>query len=148
MAGWGGIAPFALERHFARHEFSAPWRVSSSDCDGWPLQTVLQWADAETRALWDDLHLGYSDSRGIPQLRRQIASQYEGFTADQVLTMVPQEAILVAMQALLSPGDHVVCTYPGYQSLFARNYSPAYRADSLRPRFPPPPQLLSGTISA
>ena len=32
--------------------------------------------------------------------------------------MAPQEAIYLAMLALLSPGDHVVCTYPGYQSLY------------------------------
>jgi aspartate/methionine/tyrosine aminotransferase len=30
----------------------------------------------------------------------------------------PEEAIFLAMNALLAPGDHVICTFPGYQSLY------------------------------
>jgi hypothetical protein len=30
------IAPFALERYFARHEFSARYLLSSSDCEALP----------------------------------------------------------------------------------------------------------------
>jgi len=37
---------------------------------------------------------------------------------DEVLTIVPEEGILLAMFALLSPGDRVVVTMPAYQSLF------------------------------
>ncbi len=32
--------------------------------------------------------------------------------------MAPEEAIFLTMLALLSPGDHVICTFPGYQSLY------------------------------
>ena len=42
---------------------------------------------------------------------------------DQVVVMAPQEGVLLAMLALLSPGDHVVCTYPGYQSLYEASLS-------------------------
>jgi aspartate/methionine/tyrosine aminotransferase len=111
-------APFALERYFARYEFSAPYLLSSSDCDGLPMREVLAMADEECRALWDDLRLGYTESLGLPQLRAEIAVMYEGATADDVITGAPEELIFVAMNALLRPGDRVVCTYPGYQSLF------------------------------
>ncbi len=30
----------------------------------------------------------------------------------------PEELIFLAMNALLEPGDHVICTFPGYQSLY------------------------------
>ena len=30
----GVLEPFELERYFAKHEFSAPYLLSSSDCDG------------------------------------------------------------------------------------------------------------------
>ena len=111
-------APFALERYFARYEFSAPYLLSSSDCDGLPMREVLAMADEECRALWNDLRLGYTESLGLPQLRAEIADMYEEATADDVITGAPEELIFVAMNALLRPGDRVVCTYPGYQSLF------------------------------
>ena len=40
-------APFALERYFARYEFSAPYLLSSSDCDGLPMNEVLAMAGDE-----------------------------------------------------------------------------------------------------
>lgn len=43
-----------------------------------------------------------------------VPSQVE---TDQIAVMAPQEAIYLSMLALLSPGDHVICTFPGYQSL-------------------------------
>jgi aspartate/methionine/tyrosine aminotransferase len=39
-----------------------------------------------------------------------------GVHADDVVCCVPQEGVLLA-HALLAPGDHVVVTAPGYQSL-------------------------------
>ena len=111
-------APFALERYFARYEFSAPYLLSSSDCDGIPMREILAMADDECRELWADLRLGYTESLGLPQLRAEIAGMYAGATADDVIVGAPEELIFVAMNALLRPGDRVVCTYPGYQSLF------------------------------
>jgi aspartate/methionine/tyrosine aminotransferase len=109
--------PFALERYFARYEFSAPYLLSSSDCDGLPMADVLAAADDECATLWRDLSLAYTESVGLPQLRAEIARLYDTAVPDDVLTGAPQELIFVAMIALLSPGDHVVCTFPAYQSL-------------------------------
>ena len=36
----------------------------------------------------------------------------------EIAVMAPEEAIFLTMLALLSPGDHVICTFPGYQSLY------------------------------
>jgi len=112
------ITPFALERYFARHEFSARYLLSSSDCEALTQAEVLARADTETRDLWDRLRLGYTESPGLPLLRREIAGLYEGVDADEVLEAVPEEGILLAMNVLLEPGDHVVATFPGYQSLY------------------------------
>jgi aspartate/methionine/tyrosine aminotransferase len=112
------IAPFALERYFARYEFSAPYLLSSSDCDGLPMNEVVALADEETRALWEGLALGYTESLGLPLLRQEIAGLYDGMEAEDVITAAPQELILIAMNCLLEAGDHVVCTFPGYQSLY------------------------------
>jgi aspartate/methionine/tyrosine aminotransferase len=111
------FTPFALERWFARHEFSTSYTLSSSDCDGLALAELLGWADDEVRALWDDLRLGYTESQGHPLLRAEIAGTYEGLGPDDVLEFVPEEGIYAAMRCLLEPGDHVVCATPAYQSL-------------------------------
>jgi aspartate/methionine/tyrosine aminotransferase len=110
--------PFVLERYFAEHEFSARYLLSSSDCDGLPMSEIVALADAESRSLWDTLSLGYTESPGHPLLRAEIARGYTGITAGQVLVGAPEELILVAMSCLLEPGDHVVCTFPAYQSLY------------------------------
>lgn len=110
--------PFALERWFARHEFSTRWTLSSSDCDGLAQAELLGWADAELRARWDGLRLGYTESAGHPLLRAEIAGAYAGVTPDDVLAFVPEEGVYAAMRCLLAPGDHVVCAVPAYQSLY------------------------------
>ncbi len=110
------MKPFHLERYFARYEFSARWLLSSSDCDGLPLTDLLAMADAETRALWDHLTLGYTESLGHPLLREEIAGLYSGITPDQCLVATPEEGIFIALNTLLRPGDHMICTFPGYQS--------------------------------
>ena len=111
------IEPFALERYFARYEFSARFLLSSSDCEPLTLAELVAMADDDTRALWDDLKLGYTESSGHPLLRRAIADRYRGLAADDVVEVVPEEGIFLLMHALLSPGDHVVCVAPAYQSL-------------------------------
>jgi aspartate/methionine/tyrosine aminotransferase len=112
------IAPFQLERYFAKHEFSARYLLSSSDCESLSLKDLLGMADPELTRLWTDLKLGYTESSGHPLLRREIANMYQGTIEKDVLVVVPEEGIFLLMHALLEAGDHVVCTFPGYQSLY------------------------------
>ena len=79
---------------------------------------LLAMADDETSSLWQDLKLGYTESPGHPLLRQEIAALYKNFAPEDTLVMVPEEGIFLLMNALLEPGDHVVCTFPGYQSLY------------------------------
>jgi len=110
--------PFALERYFAKYEFSAEILISSSDCESIAQSELLSWADPEAQALWQNLWLGYTESAGLPLLRQEIARLYRGVHADEVLECAPQEGILIAMNCLLEAGDHVIATFPGYQSLY------------------------------
>ena len=113
------IADFALERYFARWEFAVEHLLCASDVQGYPLADLLAMADDETRGLWDGLHLGYTESTGHPLLRREIASLYDTVDADEVLTFAgAEEAIFCLVNVLVGPGDHVVATWPGYQSLY------------------------------
>ena len=113
------IADFALERYFARWEFNARYVLCASDVEGYPMAELLGLADDETRALWDDLALGYTESTGHPLLRREIALLYESVDADEVLTFAgAEEAVFGLMNVLTGPGDHAIVTWPGYQSLY------------------------------
>lgn len=113
------IADFALERYFARWEFAARHLLCASDVEGWPMRDLLDIADAESRALWDGLRLGYTESTGHPLLRAEIAALYDGVTADDVLVFAgAEEAIFCLANVLLGPGDHAAVTWPGYQSLY------------------------------
>ena len=113
------LPPFELERYFARHEFSARYLLSSSDCEALSLKELLAMADNASLGLWDDLRFGYTESAGHPRLREAIAETYDGLAPEDTLVVTPEEGIFLSLQALLSPGDHVVCTFPGYQSLYA-----------------------------
>lgn len=111
------IEPFLLERFYARHEFTARYLLSSSDCEALKQSELLAMAEPETRRLWDELRLSYTESPGHPQLRQAIAESYTEIEAEDVLVAAPEECIFLFMHALLRPGDHMICTFPGYQSL-------------------------------
>ena len=109
---------FQLERYFARHEFAVRHLLCASDVEGWPMAELLELADPEAKALWDGLTLGYTESAGHPLLRREIAGLYETIDPDDVLVFAgAEEAIFVASNVLLGPGDHAIVTWPAYQSL-------------------------------
>lgn len=111
------LPPFQLERYFARYEFSAPYMLSSSDCESLYLAELLEMADPECREMWERLSLGYTESSGRPGLRAEISRLYQRIQPEEVLVLAPEEGIFIAMQVLLEPGDEVVAIAPAYQSL-------------------------------
>jgi len=113
------ITDFKLERYFAEHEFKVRYLLSASDCEALALDELLGIADADALALWRGLKLSYTESQGHPQLRTEVAGLYRALGAESVLIAAPEELIFIAMNALLRPGDHMIVTYPGYQSLYA-----------------------------
>ena len=120
MLGGGGgmkLQEFKLERYFAEHEFSVRHVLSASDCETVSLAELLEMAPPEAASLWQGLRLGYTESQGHPRLREAIAALYETVAPEGVVVAAPEEAIFIAMHALLEPGDHVVVMTPSYQSL-------------------------------
>ncbi len=108
---------FVLERYFARHEQVLEVMLSSSDCEPLTLRQLLELSGGSLDSLLD-LRLAYTDARGAPRLRQAISAQHPGTSAEDVLVVnAPQEAILLAMQAMVRPGDRVVVQTPCYQSL-------------------------------
>lgn len=109
---------FKLEEYFEKREFKASYLLSSSDAETMGLCELLQIADPETRILWENLRLGYTESRGLPLLREEIARSYHSRSAEQILCFAgAEEGIFCACQAILSPSDHTIVVTPCYQSL-------------------------------
>lgn len=112
------IPPFELERYFARYEFNAPFLLCCSDCETFSVGELLALEDGAADAFLN-LRLGYTEAEGAPDLRAAIAGLYDSIQPTQVLVHSgAEEAIFNFMNAVLSPGDHVVVQWPCYQSLF------------------------------
>lgn len=113
------IPDFALERYFAKYEFTTPHILCSSDVQGMRMQELLELADDDAHERWQSLTLGYTETSGLPAVRAAIADLYVGVTADDVITFAgAEEAVFIAANVLLGTGDHMITTWPGYQSLY------------------------------
>jgi rSAM/selenodomain-associated transferase 1 len=117
--GVGAVPPFTLE-HAYRERF-APGMVDLSSSSPQPLtaREVLDDAGAGYACLLDDA-LDYEPGGGSQALRGAVASLYDDISADHVLiTAGAAEAIRVAAEAAIRPGDCVVVQRPAYQALRA-----------------------------
>lgn len=112
------INDFKLERYFAKHEFTAKYLLSSSDCDGFEMQYLLEKATEAEMKLWKSIKLGYTESEGNPLLRQAILQHYKVSAIENVVVASPGELNFISMNVLLNPSDHVIAVSPGYQSLY------------------------------
>jgi aspartate/methionine/tyrosine aminotransferase len=130
------LPDFKLERFFARWEFEVPHLLCASDAETWSVAELLEMCDEESKALWEGLELGYTQSAGHPLLRSEIARLYGSVGAEDVLVYSgAQEAIFSLMNVLIEKGDHAVVVWPAYQSLYevARAAGGAVTLVPLRP---------------
>ena len=111
------INEFKLERYFAIHEFSAKFLLSPSDCESLTMKELVDKAEQDSLELWNNLKLGYTESKGHPILREEISKLYKNIKAHNVITAVPEEGIFITMNAVLEENDHVIIIDPVYQSL-------------------------------
>jgi aspartate/methionine/tyrosine aminotransferase len=111
------LPDFRLETYFSKWEFAARYNLTASDAQTMSVAELLDLADDDGRARWESLHLGYTETFGLPALREAIADTYEEVTAPDVLCFTgAEEGIYLATQVLLGPGDHAVVVTPNYQA--------------------------------
>jgi aspartate/methionine/tyrosine aminotransferase len=111
------LPDFLLETYFSRWEFAARYNLTASDAQTMSMAELLELADDDGRARWESLQLGYTETYGLPALRKAIADGYDHLAAQDVLCFAgAEEAIYLAMQVLLGPGDHAVVVTPNYQA--------------------------------
>ncbi|MFF3763184.1 aminotransferase class I/II-fold pyridoxal phosphate-dependent enzyme [Streptomyces sp. NPDC001922] len=111
------LPDFRLETYFSRWEFTARHHLTASDVQTMTMAELLSLAGEEDRRAWETLSLGYTETFGDPELRRVIAETYTHADADDVICFAgAEEALYLAMQVLLEPGDHAVVITPNYQA--------------------------------
>lgn len=112
------LPSFLIERMFARHEFSCRVNLTGSDVEGLTLDALWDVAPEDTRVWYESLTLGYTESAGHPVLRElaALASGMQSGSTVQVFAGAT-EAVFVLLNAVLTPGDHVVVVGPAYQLL-------------------------------
>ena len=109
---------FRLEDFLGVWEFKAPYLLCCSDAESWSLNDIVALADAETSKLWNNLRLSYTEVKGLPSLREEIAAMYPSLNSEQILCFAgAEEGIYCAAMALIEAGDHAITIRPCYQSL-------------------------------
>lgn len=113
------ITVFKLEEYLAAYEFSASYLLCCSDAESFEMREIIERASNDDRKLWNNLRLGYTESKGLPALREQIArSLYPSLQAEDILCFAgAEEGIFCALYSLCEKGDNVIVLTPCYQSL-------------------------------
>lgn len=113
------IKIFKLEDYLAKYEFSAPYLLCCSDVETVGMQEIIDMADEDSRNLWNNLRLGYTEVSGMPALREEIVkSLYPSLTAENILCFAgAEEGIFCALNTICGKDDHVIVLTPCYQSL-------------------------------
>lgn len=110
------IAPFKLERFFAKYEFNAKYLLCSSDCESMSIKELISLDPMGEKKLLD-CHLGYTESTGNPVLKEAISKIYTSMDSSNIFVHAgAEEAVFNLMNAHLKPLDHVIVHSPCYQS--------------------------------
>lgn len=114
------ISQFHLEKYFEKYEFTADYMFSCSDCDGYSMEYVLSKADQQEKDMWNNLHLGYTETQGSPFLRKAISKYYSNKGIEDIVVASPGELSFITMNVLMEgiEAPHAVMVSPAYQSLY------------------------------
>ncbi|MFS4492712.1 aminotransferase class I/II-fold pyridoxal phosphate-dependent enzyme [Maribacter sp. 2308TA10-17] len=111
------IKPFKLERYYTVNEFSAKYSLCNSDSEAMTINDLLSFEE-DAKEKFHNLWLGYTESKGHPELRGDIASIYSSIKPENLLVCTgAQEPIFLFAQANLEAQDEVIVQSPCYQSL-------------------------------
>ncbi len=110
------LPAFKLERFFAKYEFTAPYLLSSSDCEAMTVEELLN-LEPDAAQKFHQTWLGYTETKGSPELRQVVAQTYQTIESEDILIHAgAEEAIFIFMNIALQPEDHLIVHFPCYQS--------------------------------
>ena len=107
---------FELETYFSKWEFSARYHMTASDTESITIGELYGLAGMSPDSLLD-LHLGYTETWGAPDLRQAISETYENMAPENILCFAgAEEGVYAAMRVLLTKDDHAIVVVPNYQA--------------------------------
>jgi len=108
---------FALERYFSKWEFTAKYHMTASDIESMALSELLSMASPEDKNAFENQWLGYTETYGHAELRREIARTYDTADPSNILCFAgAEEGVYIAMRVLLNREDHAIVVVPNYQA--------------------------------
>jgi len=111
------LPDFQLEIFFSRWEFAARHVLTASDAQSMSLGELLALGTDEDRTGFERITLGYVPTWGGDELRQAIAATYVSLMPEDVLAFAGAQEGLFWLLQEAGPGDHVLLTVPGYQSM-------------------------------
>ncbi|KAF2823368.1 PLP-dependent transferase [Ophiobolus disseminans] len=119
------INEFAVESWMDAYENHCKYNIAETCCASISVDQLRDLSDNKTREVIDASKvLTYGAIRGSDELRNNLARLYSAKTAtplspDNILTTPGAiQANYLTTYALVGQGDHVICHYPTYQSLY------------------------------
>jgi aspartate/methionine/tyrosine aminotransferase len=110
------IKPFQLERFFEKYEFNTKYMLCGSDCESFSIKEII---DEDSLQNFLDLRLGYTETKGNPELRNEIVKLYSTISDEQILVHTgAEEAIFNFFLSSFNNDDEIIVHYPCYQSLY------------------------------
>lgn len=111
------IKPFKLERYYTLYEHSAKYSLCNSDCEAMNIKDLLSLENGAEEA-FQNIWLGYTETKGDPKLRKDISSIYNTIGAENITVCTgAQEPIFLISHAILQSDDELIVQSPCYQSL-------------------------------
>lgn len=116
------IAKFGVEEWLNKWEKEARYDISQSSIAALTLKELTNLGGTTVTAFFEKLsskELDYGWIEGSPTFKKLVAKLYQKITTANILqTNGSTGANMLALYALLNPGDHVVATFPTYQQLY------------------------------
>jgi len=129
------FSPFLMERYQSLHEHSVAMNLTGSGVHAPTLDELAEIVPGVAEAL-GSVSLGYVQTNGSPELRRRVATLYDGATPEHVeITNGGAEANFCLLGALLEPGDRVVMMTPNYMQPWGAAEAFGARIDAWPLRF-------------
>lgn len=116
------IATIGVEEWLNVWEKSATYDIAQSTISSMTMGEILQLDGEQGASFYDRLNrekMNYGWIEGSPDFKNEVSKLYRNVDPDTVLqTNGATGANLLALMALVEPGDHIIAEYPTYQPLY------------------------------
>lgn len=116
------IANFGVEEWLNVYETQAETDIAQSTIASLTMTELMSFSDDQGQAFYQTLNqqkMNYGAIEGSDAFKQAVSQLYQNVSSQQVLqTNGATGANLLALYALVKPGDHVVTMFPTYQQLY------------------------------